>query len=79
MSYRTQIAQAARLAVANQMILPSEVAATEADALRAVEMTGSAYICGVTIRMTHREQDARQAACIRRMSDAQFDRYAMGL
>jgi hypothetical protein len=67
---------AALAAVKAGMILPSEVAETIRAATFAIQTSGVAYICGQTIRCN---QDARRAAAIRNMSDAQFDRFAYGM
>jgi hypothetical protein len=70
---------AASKAIACQMILASERAQVVKDALSGLRMTGSAYICGETITLTQRAQDASRAASIRNMSEATFDRFAYGL
>lgn len=73
------IAAAASKAVTAGMILASEREQIIKDAASALRMTGSAYICGETICLTQRAQDASRAASIRNMSDAAFDRFAYGL
>jgi hypothetical protein len=67
---------AALAAVRSGMILPCEVSETIRAATFALQTSGVAYICGQTIR---RNQDAARSAAIRKMSDAQFDRFAYGL
>lgn len=76
MTEAAAIKSAALAAVRSGMILPCEVAETIRSATFALQTSGVAYICGQTIR---RNQDARRAAAIRNMSDAQFDRFAYGL
>jgi hypothetical protein len=76
MTEAAAIKSAALTAVRTGMILPCEVAETIRTATFALQTSGVAYICGQTIR---RNQDARHAAAIRNMSDAQFERFAYGL
>jgi hypothetical protein len=76
---RHAIADAAFTAVRNKMILPSEQTEIVKAAMLDLQTTGSAYVCGETITLTSRAQDARRSAAIRNMSDAQFDRFAYGL
>lgn len=73
------IAAAASRAVTAGMILASERSDCIKDALSALRLSGSAYICGETISLTLRAQDGIKAASIRHMSDANFERFAYGL
>jgi hypothetical protein len=73
------IAAAASRAIAAGMILASERDAVVKAASSALRMSGSAYICGETICLTQRAQDASRAASIRNMREATFDRFAYGL
>jgi hypothetical protein len=73
------IAAAASRAVTAGMILASERDACIKAASSALLMSGSAYICGETVTLTQRAQDASRAASIRNMSDAAFERFAVGL
>lgn len=79
MTEAAAIKSAALAAVRAGMILPSEVAETIRAATFALQTSGSAYICGQTIRLSRQTQDAIRAASIRKMSDAAFDRFAVGL
>lgn len=76
---RHAIADAAFTAVRNKMILPSEQTEIVNAAMLDLQTTGTAYVCGETITLTQRAQDARRASAIRNMTDAQFDRFAYGL
>jgi len=76
MTEAAALKSAALAAVEAGMIRSSEVTETIRAATFALQTSGVAYICGQTIR---RNQDARRAAAIRNMSDAQFDRFAYGL
>lgn len=76
---KTKIAAAASRAVTAGMILASEREACIKAATSAIRLSGSAYICGETISLSLRAQDGIKAAAIRNMSDAQFDRFAVGL
>jgi hypothetical protein len=73
------IEAAASKAVTAGMILASERGEVVKAALSALRMSGSAYICGETITLTQRAQDASRAASIRNMSEANFDRFAYGM
>ena len=66
-------------AIAAGMILANERAEVIKAAFSALRMTGSAYICGETITLTQRAQDASRAASVRNMNDRAFDRFAYGL
>jgi len=68
---------AARKEVGN-MLLASEVAGAVAEAISALRTTGAAYLCGLTVRLTHKGHDALRSASIRNMSDAAFERFAYG-
>ncbi len=73
------IAAAASRAVTAGMILASEREEIIKSATSALRLSGSTYICGETITLTRRAQDGIKSASIRNMSDAQFDRFAVGL
>jgi hypothetical protein len=73
------IAAAATRAVTSGMILASEREEIIKSATSALRLSGSTYICGETISLTRRAQDGIKASAIRNMSDAQFDRFAVGL
>lgn len=73
------IAAAASRAVTAGMILASEREEVIKSATSALLISGSAYICGETISLTRRAQDDIKAATIRNMSDAQFNRFSVGL
>lgn len=73
------IAAAASRAVTAGMILASERDACIKSATASIRLSGSTYICGETISLTRSAQDGIKAAAIRNMSDAQFDRLAVGL
>jgi hypothetical protein len=73
------IAAAASRAVTAGMILASEREEVIKSATSALRMTGTTYICGEAITLTRSAQDGIKAAAIRNMSDAQFDRFAVGL
>lgn len=79
MTEAAAVKSAALAAVRNGMILPSEVAEVVRLATASLQISGSAYVCGQTIRRSAKVQDARKAAAIRNMSDAQFDRFAYGM
>ena len=68
---------AARKEVGN-LLLAAEVAPAVAEALKALRATGAVFLCGLTVRLTHKAQDALRAASIRSMSDAAFERFAYG-
>lgn len=74
---RKLVEVAARKQVGN-LILASELPMVVSEALAAIAATGSAFVCGVTITLTRRAQDAAAAAVIRNMSDAAFERFAYG-
>ena len=76
---RHAIEDAAFTAVRNKMILPSEQMEIVRAAMLDLQTTGTAYICGETIALTRSAQDSIRSAAIRKMSDAQFDRFAYGL
>jgi hypothetical protein len=73
------IAAAASRAVTTGMILASEREEVIKAATSAIRLSGSTYICGETITLTRRAQDGIKAASIRNMTDAQFDRFAVGM
>jgi len=73
------IAAATTRAITAGMILSSEREEIIKSATSALRMTGSTYICGETITLTRRAQDGIKASAIRNMTDAQFDRFAVGL
>jgi hypothetical protein len=73
------IAASATRAVTAGMILASEREEIIKAATAALRISGSTYICGETITLTRRAQDGIKASSIRNMSDAQFDRFALGL
>ena len=70
---------AARAAVRNGMISESEIAECMDLARNDIRLTGRAYICGVTLYLTAKQQDERLAAGIRSMTPAQFERFAYGM
>ena len=76
---RHAIQDAAFTAVRNKMILPSEQTEIVKAAMIDLQTTGTAYVCGETITLTRSAQDGIRSASIRKMTDAQFDRFAYGL
>lgn len=66
-------------ALVGEMIAAHEVAETVAAAMHSLDTTGSAYLGGLTVQLTRKAHDGIKASQIRRMSAAQFDRWAVGL
>lgn len=76
---RSQVNQAFTAGVRGGMFMESERAVVVNECTRTCRNNGSVYVCGWTVVMTERGQDDVRAATVRNMSDAAFDRWAVGM